>query len=105
MSIAENDSPKTASSPSVTLAFFYSPRSGRSRRVEGYLAQVLRGRKNHHTFKLVRVDVEERPDLAARFRVTDLPTLVVISAKRLEGSLSQPSGCRAIGNFLAPWLR
>jgi thioredoxin 1 len=105
MSIAKNRMPETEQSPTVTLAFFHSPRSGRSRRVEGYLAQVLQGRRNHHTFKLVRVDVEKRPDLAARFRVTDVPTLAVISDKHLEGTLSRPSGCRAISDFLAPWLR
>jgi thioredoxin 1 len=105
MSIAENRPPEPEPSPSLTLAFFYSPRSGRSRRVEGYLAQVLQARRNHHTFNLVRVDVDRRPDLAARFRVTDLPTLAVIRNKRLEGSLSRPRGCRAISDFLAPWLR
>jgi len=97
--------PLAGKAPAVTLAFFFSPRSGRSRRVEGYLAQVLQGRLNHHTFKLVRVDVDKRPDLATRFRVTDVPTLAVISDKRLKASLSQPSGCRAIRVFLAPWLR
>src|SRR5581483_9471067 len=101
MSLAEKRPPVTA--PAVTLAFFYSPRSGRSRRAEAYLAQVLQHRRNHETFKLLRVDVDQRPDLAARFRVTVLPTLAVIKDKRLEASLSDPSGCRAISRFLAPW--
>jgi hypothetical protein len=40
------------------LVFFYSPRSGQSRRADGFLAQVLQRRHNHETFTLVRVDVE-----------------------------------------------
>ena len=58
----------------VTLAFLYSPRSGKSRRAEGYLSQVLQSRRNHETFKLLRVDVDARPDLATRFRLTTIPT-------------------------------
>jgi thioredoxin-like negative regulator of GroEL len=89
----------------VTLAFFYSPRSGRSRQAEGFLAQVLQHRRNHETFKLLRVDVDERADLATRFRITTIPTLVVISDKRTRARLSQPKGCREITELLAPWLR
>jgi thioredoxin-like negative regulator of GroEL len=93
------------SSGQVTLAFFYSPRSGRSRRAEAFLAQVLQRRGNHHTFKLVRVDTDKRPDLASRFAVTTLPTLLVIADNRVSGRLTQPTGCRPIAELLAPWLR
>src|SRR5579859_7196752 len=51
------------------LVFFCSERSGRSRQVEGFLAQVLQRRQNHETFDLVRVSVERHPELAARFQV------------------------------------
>ena len=40
------------------LVFFHSQRSGRSRRVEGYLAQVLQRRRNHATFKYYAVAQE-----------------------------------------------
>jgi thioredoxin-like negative regulator of GroEL len=93
------------SSPPVTLAFFYSPRSGRSRRTEGFLAQVLQHRKNHDTFRLLRVDVDERPDLAGRFRIAAIPTLLVIVDNRVCGRLSQPTGVRPITKLLSPWLR
>ena len=53
MAIAHNRLPEAK--PEVTLAFFFSPRSGRSRRAEGYLAEVLQRRRNHDTFKVVRV--------------------------------------------------
>jgi hypothetical protein len=49
------------------LVFFHSRVSGRSRRVEGYLAQVLQRRRNHTTFAYYAVAQEERPDLLERF--------------------------------------
>src|SRR5436305_9565266 len=45
------------------LVYFHSKTSGRSRRVEGYLAQVLQRRRNHDTFKVYAVAQAERPDL------------------------------------------
>jgi thioredoxin-like negative regulator of GroEL len=86
------------------LVFFYSPVSGKSRRTEGYLAQVLQRRRNHETFSVVRVDADKRPDLAGRFRVTELPTLIVIDGHRVRGRLSEPTGCRQITELLRPWL-
>ena len=44
-------------------------RSGPARRAEGFLAQVLQRRGNHDTFRLHRVDVGDRPELAERFAV------------------------------------
>src|SRR6266516_2686832 len=88
----------------VKLAFFYSPRSGRSRRTEGFLAQVLQHRHNHHTFQLLRVDIDKRPDLATRFRVTETPTLLVIEDNRIRARRSEPTGCRQITELLSPWL-
>lgn len=87
------------------LVFFYSSSSGRCRRVEGFLAQVLQRRKNHGTFKLYRVDTEDRPDLVERFDVAATPTLAVLEGKRVSARLEQPTGCRDIERFLAPWLR
>jgi hypothetical protein len=95
---------ETRSAP-VKLVFFYSKRSGRSRRAEGFLAQVLQRRRNHHTFKLLRVDVDERPDLAQRFRVTTIPTLAVIANNRVQARLTQPRGSREISKLLSPWLK
>src|SRR5881227_771737 len=87
------------------LVFFHSSVSGNCRRVEGFLAQVLQRRRNHGTFKLYRVDNEERPDLVERFRVETFPTLVVVEAKRVRARLERPRGCREIETFLAPWLK
>ena len=87
------------------LVFFYSPVSGACRRVEGFLAQVLQRRRNHGTFKLYRVDEQERPDLVKRFEVAATPALVVIENKLVRGRLERPRGCREIESFLAPWLK
>ena len=87
------------------LVFFYSKQSGRCRRAEGFLAQVLQRRRNHETFTVYRVDAEERPDLVTRFAVGTLPTLVVVDGKRIGARLETPRGCREIESFLAPWLR
>jgi thioredoxin-like negative regulator of GroEL len=86
------------------LVFFYSPASGRCRRVEGFLAQVLQQRKNHDTFKVYRVDQEQHPDLVERFQVERVPTLYVVEGKVVRASLVEPRGCRDIQRFLAPWL-
>jgi thioredoxin-like negative regulator of GroEL len=87
------------------LIFFYSDTSGRCRRAEGFLAQVLQRRRNHETFRVRRVSAENHRDLAARFRVDRLPTLVVADDKVVRARLVEPRGCDEIQTFLAPWLR
>jgi thioredoxin-like negative regulator of GroEL len=87
------------------LLFFYSPTEGRSRRVEGFLAQVLQRRRNHQSFRLKRINVDERPDLVERFRVSSLPTLVVVSDRRVKARLESPRGSAEIAQALEPWLR
>jgi thioredoxin-like negative regulator of GroEL len=89
----------------LRLVFFHSTLSGHCRRVEGFLAQVLQRRRNHSTFRVVRVAEEERPDLLERFRIQTVPTLVVLRGKEVAGRLEQPRGCREIEGFLAPWLK
>ena len=86
------------------LVFFHSSQSGQCRRVEGFLAQVLQRRRNHETFKLLRVDEEDRPDLVERFAVEKTPTLVVVEGKKVKARIAAPRGCREIERFLAPWL-
>jgi hypothetical protein len=87
------------------LLFFFAPRSGRDRRVEGYLAQVLQRRRNHDTFAVRRVDVEKRPELVDRFRLAETPTLLVVDGGRVRVRLTAPTGCTEIATALAPWLK
>jgi len=87
------------------LVFFQSKLDGRCRRVEGYIAQVLQRRGNHTTFVRHDIDVEERPDLAKRFRIDEVPVLLVVADHRVQGRLIHPKGCRDIEAMLKPWLR
>lgn len=87
------------------LIFFYSNTSGRCRRAEGFLAQVLQRRRNHETFRVRRVRADERTDLVERFRVDRVPTLLVADGKVVRGRLVEPRGCEEIQSFLAPWLK
>jgi hypothetical protein len=87
------------------LILFTSQKEGRSRRAEGFLAQVLQRRRNHDTFSVRYVAREERPDLLEKFRIGETPSLVVLEGKRVRGRLAQPRGCDDIQVFLAPWLR
>jgi thioredoxin-like negative regulator of GroEL len=94
---------RTDAKPS--LLFFHSAASGRCRRVEGFLAQVLQRRSNHDTFKLLRVDADAETELVKRFKIETVPTLVVVADRRAQAWLPNPQGCRDIERFLAPWLR
>ncbi|HVW89026.1 MAG TPA: thioredoxin family protein [Gaiellaceae bacterium] len=87
------------------LVLFTSRRSGRGRRVEAYLAQVLQRRHNHETFRYYRVAQEERPDLLEKFGIALTPTLVVVEDRRIRGRLESPRSSRQISSFLAPWLQ
>src|SRR5262245_5137508 len=87
-----------------TLAFFYSPTSGPSRRVEALLAQVLQRRQNHRTFFLRRINCVEHPQLAKRFKVTIFPTLVVIENRRICARLEGRLNASQIEQLLEPWL-
>ena len=87
------------------LVFFHSKLCGRCRRVEGFIAQVLQRRKNHGTFVLLQVEIDERPDIVERFRIDEVPTLLVVADRRVQGRISHPRGCRDIEDMLKPWLQ
>jgi thioredoxin-like negative regulator of GroEL len=74
------------------LVFFCSERSGPARRMESLLAHLAR--KERERLKVIRVDVEAQPELADRFHIAAVPTLVLVKGKRvvgrLEGRVSQP---------------
>jgi thioredoxin-like negative regulator of GroEL len=86
------------------LVYFHSRQSGRCRRVEGYIAQVLQRRRNHDTFKYYSVAREARPDLVAKFGITQVPALVVLEDQQIRGKLESPRGCKDIERFLSSWL-
>ncbi|MDE3023966.1 MAG: thioredoxin family protein [Acidobacteriota bacterium] len=74
------------------LVFFTSQRSGPARRMESLLAHIARKEREHLDVK--RVDVDERPEIAARFRVGEVPALRLIKGRRviaaLDGRVTTP---------------
>ena len=76
------------------LVFFYSDRSGPARRMESLLAHLAR--KERERLRLRRVDVDLRPDLAARFGVEEVPTLVLVKGKRVVARLVGRVSCPRI---------
>jgi thioredoxin-like negative regulator of GroEL len=104
--VATVPQPQSAPQPQQRprLVFFYSPLSGRCRRVEGFIAQVLQRRRNHDTFDLVRVSVDRRPDLAEKFGIEQVPTVCVVENRKLRRRIVAPRGCRELEKELEPWL-
>jgi thioredoxin-like negative regulator of GroEL len=80
------------------LVFFCSERSGPARRMESLLAHLARKERARLTVK--RVDVEARPDLAARFRVEQVPTIVLVKDKRVVGRLEGRASAPRIERLL-----
>jgi thioredoxin len=74
------------------LIFFTSRRSGPARRMESLLAHIAR--KERETLAVRRVDVDDRPDLAERFRISEVPALAIVKGKRVvathEGRATAP---------------
>ena len=67
------------------LVFFSELRSGPARRMESLLAQLAR--KERHRLSVQNVDVEKQPELAKRFKVRKVPTLVLVKGKRAVARL------------------
>ncbi len=74
------------------LVFFTSQRSGPARRMESLLAHIAR--KERDSLRVKLVDVDERPDLAEKFRISQVPSLALVKGKRvvarLEGRATAP---------------
>lgn len=87
------------------LLYFTSATSGRCRRVDGFLAQVLQRHRNHNRFRIVRVMIEQDDRLARHFGVDEVPTLIVVDNGREKARVESPGGSRAIEASLSRWLR
>jgi thioredoxin-like negative regulator of GroEL len=53
--------------------------------MESLLAQLAR--KERHRLSVTNVDVEAQPELAKRFKVRRVPTLILIKGKRAVGRI------------------
>jgi thioredoxin 1 len=67
------------------IVFFSALRSGPARRMESLIAQLAR--KERHRLSVQSVDVEEQPELAKRFKVRKVPTLVLVKGRRTVARL------------------
>jgi thioredoxin 1 len=81
------------------LVFFTSERSGPARRMESLLAHLAR--KERTRVRIMRVDIEEQPELAEKFRVVAVPTLVLVQRKRVVGRLDGRHSAPKIEAMLA----
>jgi thioredoxin-like negative regulator of GroEL len=87
------------------LLYFSSPRSGPGRRVEAFVDQILQQRRNHETFARRTIDVDRQPELAERFAVKVVPTIVVVDDGRVACRVEGRVGVPELRDALSPWLR
>ncbi|MGH3051949.1 MAG: thioredoxin family protein [Gaiellaceae bacterium] len=84
------------------LLFFATTRSGPARRMESLLAHLAR--KERDRLRVWRVDAEQQRDWVERFKVSQVPTLVLVNDRkpvaRLEGRASAPQIERMIQPYL-----
>jgi thioredoxin-like negative regulator of GroEL len=80
------------------LVFFSSPRSGPARRMESLLAHLAR--KERQRLVVKRVDVERRPEIAERFKIDEVPTLVLVKDKRVVARLAGRASAPKIERML-----
>ena len=84
------------------LVFFSSERSGPARRMESLLAHLAR--KERTRLSVIRVDVQEQPELAVRFMVADVPTLVLVKGQRVVDRIDGRASAPRIEGMLAAHL-
>ena len=83
------------------LVFFTSHRSGPARRMESLLAHIARKRGR---LRVSKVDVDDRPDLAERFRVEKVPSLALVVEKRVVSRIDGRATAPRIESMLEPHL-
>ena len=84
------------------LVFFCSQRSGPARRMESLLAHLAR--KERARLRVMRVDIDDQPELAQRFKITAVPTLVLVKGKRVVDRLDGRASAPKIEAMLEPHL-
>ncbi|HEY8316991.1 MAG TPA: thioredoxin family protein [Gaiellaceae bacterium] len=84
------------------LVFFTSRQSGPARRMESLLAHIAR--KERDTLRVRRVDVDEQPEVAKRFRISEVPSLALVKRKRVVARLEGRSTAPKIESMIDPHL-
>lgn len=82
------------------LAFFRSEQSGPARRMDSLIAHLAR--KERQRLRVTVVDVDRQPELAERFRVATVPTLVLVKDRNIVGRLEGRVSAPRINRMLAP---
>jgi thioredoxin 1 len=85
------------------LVFFTSRRSGPARRMESLLAHIAR--KERDALRVKRVDVDDRPDVALRFRVEQVPALALVKDKKVVARLDGRATAPKIAALIAGHVR
>jgi thioredoxin 2 len=84
------------------LVFFASRTSGPARRMESLIAHIAR--KERDRLRVTRVDVDTRPELAERFGVRTVPTVVLVKHNRTVGRIEGRASAPRIEGLLAQHL-
>lgn len=90
------------SDPRPLLVFFTSTSSGPARRMESLLAHLAR--KERGRLRTTKIDVESHPELAEKFGVDAVPTLVLVKEKRAVARLDGRASAPKIEQMLEPHL-
>jgi thioredoxin-like negative regulator of GroEL len=70
--------------------------------MESLLAHLAR--KERSRLRVMRVDIDEQPELAQRFKVSVVPTLVLVKGKRVVDRLDGRTSAPKIDSMLEPHL-
>ncbi len=89
-------------SENTTLVEFWAEWCGPCRAVTPFLEQLAQ--EDHPGFRIVKINSDDNPEVAARYRVLSIPTMKVFKGGEVVKTLvgAQPSG--AIKAALAPYL-
>jgi len=71
--------------------------------MESLLAHIARRERDALSVK--RVDVDERPDLAERFHVSEVPSLALVKGKRVVATIEGRATAPKIDSMLESHLR
>jgi thioredoxin-like negative regulator of GroEL len=71
--------------------------------MESLLAHIAR--KDRELVLVKKVDVDERPDIAERFRISEVPSLALVKGKRVVARLEGRSTAPRIESMLAEHAR
>jgi thioredoxin-like negative regulator of GroEL len=84
------------------LVFFGASHSGPARRMESLMAHLAR--KERDRLRVTSIDVDERPEVARRFRVETVPTLALVKGNRVVDRIEGRASAPKIERMLEPHL-